>query len=234
MKISILLSLILLSAISFSQNPTQIKNQIDSLKAIRTQLDSQIQKVDLQLRDLEQKLTVEQFKNTQSFDYLINQKLQIKIRDKDNSSGNIIYLPRNGETIKLLDFNPESKYWSVSISSKFGYVNEVFIQGIPQIEEFKKNISSIKKNKKLEENKKIQESVKTALANKYGIFNSERILNHQYWIGMTDEMARESLGSPDDINRTTGTWGVHEQWVYEKKELYLYFENGELTSFQDK
>ena len=50
---------------------------------------------------------------------------------------------------------------------------------------------------------------------------------------MTDKMARESIGYPDDINSSVGSWGTHEQWVYEKKDLYLYFENGILTSFQN-
>lgn len=50
---------------------------------------------------------------------------------------------------------------------------------------------------------------------------------------MTDKMAKASLGNPDDINKSTGSWGVHEQWVYSKKDIYLYFENGKLTSIQD-
>jgi hypothetical protein len=48
---------------------------------------------------------------------------------------------------------------------------------------------------------------------------------------MTDEMVRLSWGSPRDINRSVGSWGVHEQWVYYSS--YLYFENGILTSWQD-
>jgi len=53
---------------------------------------------------------------------------------------------------------------------------------------------------------------------------------------MTDEMARESWGIPDDVNRSVDSWGVHEQWVYEGANFnntYLYFENGILTSYQD-
>ena len=44
-------------------------------------------------------------------------------------------------------------------------------------------------------------------------------------------MALISLGKPDDINRTVGSWGVNEQWVYGRN--YYYFENGKLTSYQD-
>lgn len=54
-------------------------------------------------------------------------------------------------------------------------------------------------------------------------------------LGMTDEMVRASWGDPDDINRSVGSWGVHEQWVYPRSSYdddYLYFENGILTSWQ--
>ena len=50
-------------------------------------------------------------------------------------------------------------------------------------------------------------------------------------IGMTKEQILLSWGKPDKINRTVGSWGVHEQWIYGDK--YLYLENDKLTSFQD-
>lgn len=50
-------------------------------------------------------------------------------------------------------------------------------------------------------------------------------------IGMTKLEAELSWGKPNDINKSTGSWGVHEQWVYD--DSYLYFENGKLTSIQN-
>jgi len=60
----------------------------------------------------------------------------------------------------------------------------------------------------------------------------------QLALGMTAEMARASWGSPSKINRSVGSWGVHEQWVYNAltryhSPRYIYFENGTLTSWQD-
>jgi hypothetical protein len=57
-------------------------------------------------------------------------------------------------------------------------------------------------------------------------------------LGMTDEMAEVSWGSPSDINRTVDSGGMHEQWVYRDilalhSTRYIYFENGILTSWQD-
>ncbi len=53
-------------------------------------------------------------------------------------------------------------------------------------------------------------------------------------LGMDAQMARASWGRPSDINRSVGSWGVHEQWVYRAliapySTRYIYFENGILT-----
>ena len=59
----------------------------------------------------------------------------------------------------------------------------------------------------------------------------EKIKNHKVAIGMNKKQILLSWGQPDDINRSVGSWGVHEQWIYGSK--YLYLENDILTSFQD-
>jgi len=51
-------------------------------------------------------------------------------------------------------------------------------------------------------------------------------------IGMTAEQVSISWGKPEEINKSVGSWGVNEQWVYGDGH-YLYFENGKLTSWQD-
>jgi hypothetical protein len=55
------------------------------------------------------------------------------------------------------------------------------------------------------------------------------------YIGMTAAQARAGWGTPDDINRSTYSFGVHEQWVYGEygERGYLYFEDGILTSIQN-
>lgn len=52
-------------------------------------------------------------------------------------------------------------------------------------------------------------------------------------IGMTgDEVLASSWGKPRDVNRTTYSWGTHEQWVYGGNN-YLYFKNGKLDAIQN-
>ena len=65
----------------------------------------------------------------------------------------------------------------------------------------------------------------------YGSEIGQQLLDGYYWIGMTGDMALVSLGNPWRINKSVGSWGVHEQWVY--SSTYLYFENGILDSYQN-
>jgi hypothetical protein len=52
-------------------------------------------------------------------------------------------------------------------------------------------------------------------------------------IGMTAAQVRKSVwGEPLSINRTTGTYGVHEQWVYGGGN-YVYLKNGRVTAIQN-
>ena len=76
----------------------------------------------------------------------------------------------------------------------------------------------------------IEKSTAYHLQTKFGEENWDLILEGQVRLGMTDEMCRISWGEPEDINRTIGSMGVQEQWVYSSQ--YLYFENGKLTTIQ--
>lgn len=54
--------------------------------------------------------------------------------------------------------------------------------------------------------------------------------------GMSATHVRRSWGSPTKINRTTGSYGVHEQWIYDRGEIgrsqYVYLQNGIVSSIQ--
>lgn len=72
---------------------------------------------------------------------------------------------------------------------------------------------------------------KANLTKRFGSSNANMILEGKVKIGMTKAMCEESWGSPDDINKSIGSWGIYEQWVYGNS--YLYFEDGKLTSIQN-
>ena len=80
-----------------------------------------------------------------------------------------------------------------------------------------------------------EKSKLSTLIKAFGEENGQLIFVGHVKLGFTDTMCKLALGEPDDINKTTGSWGEHQQWVYRKsdKTKYLYFENGVLTSVQE-
>ena len=80
---------------------------------------------------------------------------------------------------------------------------------------------------------------------------TDAIWNGEILLEMTEEQVRASWGEPDHINRTTTKNSKHEQWIYEgisvweydevlqkitrkeKRTLYLFFDDGVFTSWQD-
>lgn len=70
----------------------------------------------------------------------------------------------------------------------------------------------------------------------------EFIKYHHVVLGMPDFVVERCVGKPDEINRSIGSWGTHEQWIYKDgfnegtkdgKTKYLYIENEKLTAIQD-
>ncbi|WP_430816160.1 hypothetical protein [Carboxylicivirga sp. RSCT41] len=90
---------------------------------------------------------------------------------------------------------------------------------------------AIAEAKRREKQRQALEQRKKDIVAKYGLINGEKVLDGYVWIGMTKEMLIDSKGNPDDINRSVGSWGVHEQWVYHS--IYVYLEDGVVTSYQD-
>jgi len=69
------------------------------------------------------------------------------------------------------------------------------------------------------------------LAEKYGAEIAARVLEGKLWIGMTRDMALESRGKPQKMNRTLLIESTHERWEY-GAGVYLEFDNGILTSYR--
>lgn len=105
-----------------------------------------------------------------------------------------------------------------------------------EIELEKQEKERIAERKRLEDKKKaVAEKAERdkfdKLLTKYGVSEFlNAIINKKIKIGMTSAMVIDSWGKPQSINKSVGSWGVHEQWVY--SSAYLYFENGVMTSYQ--
>lgn len=166
-------------------------------------------------------------------------KASTRLRNQPSSSGEVITTIKKNKTIKVLKYSGDS-YWQVEYKNEIGFVNDVTLVITEEMnkaikeDEGKKVLSELKQKQDiLAAQQKKRAERKEKLAEKYGVLNANFILNGKLFTGMTKEMVIESIGKPDDINKTTGPWGVHEQWVYDKKNMYVYFENGKLTSWQE-
>jgi hypothetical protein len=196
-------------------------------------MQDSLKKIDLTIQNIKSVEILSQSKDSSIVAFaLLNAKLK---KNPNVMSEIILEIPIKREVI-VLDY--DQNFFGVCVDSICGYMNELWLVPTKQTDDLKKlKIQQKSELKKLamsqdianeEENKKLQDAKHLK---KYGSTIFNKLKQHYYWIGMNKEMAIISLGEPNSINRTVGGWGVREQWVY--KNLYLYFENEKLTSYQD-
>lgn len=158
-----------------------------------------------------------------------------KLKKTGSPLGELIRTLIEDKEVVILDYKDD--YFGVCTDSICGYMSELWIKRNDKISAFVKTKEEERKLKRLQREQKLKEKkaeyaeLEKKYIKKYGQNTYYKLQEGYYWIGMDKEMATISLGSPNDINRTVGAWGVHEQWVYDN--FYLYFENGKLTSYQN-
>jgi hypothetical protein len=195
-------------------------------------LDSIAQSLETQQEVLERKIAHQntKFDSLQLIkDELIKKRDSLELKILKSKKSYILKLDynqlREGESVHIVEAGKEwtivntmkNKQWRVKVPTYYLMEESKFIQ-------------SEKQSKEKEENELVER--RAYLMRKFGNLITNKILEGRIWIGMTKGMAIESQGKPNDVNRTVGKWGVHEQWIY-PYNIYLYFENGDLTSWQD-
>jgi hypothetical protein len=232
LKKLIFLFLLLTSSIVLSQNIeiSILENLKKELSSEIIVLNDSIKKIELQINAIKSK-EIQQMISDSTLRAIARKNARLKNKDYEQISALI-----EDKEIIILDYGND--YFSVCIDSICGIMHEVWINKNDKIRKFiKAKDDEQKALKKLvrEQKYKKEEDELAALENKYKKKYGEKFYNElkegKFWIGMTKEMAIIALGEPDDINKTVGSWGVHEQWIYNK--LYIYFENGKLTSYQN-
>ncbi|MEN5306769.1 hypothetical protein ABE425_04595 [Chryseobacterium cucumeris] len=147
------------------------------------------------------------------------------IRDSPLPTGKIIDVLE--VKTNAVGYDLDEDYLKVKYNNKIGFINSLWIEANPNFVDYitlKK--TEIKSKYELESKQKEAYYIK-----KFGKKKYEDLISGKYWIGMTAEMALLSLGTPKKINESVGSWGTHQQWVYDNR--YLYFENGILKSYQN-
>ena len=82
---------------------------------------------------------------------------------------------------------------------------------------------------------KKEEYRKRILLDKWGDELGHKINDGIIEIGFTETMVEEAIGQPDSVNRTTYSYYVREQWVYNEGDYrYIYLEDGIVTAIQTK
>jgi len=152
-----------------------------------------------------------------------------KIKNIASPLGELIIRLNEDKEVVIIDY--EDGYFSVCAESVCGYMNDFWLKKDDKIEEFIKTKKTEKRRLKAKNKKAAYDELQEKYIKKYGQKTYNKLKKGLYWLGMTNEMARISLGSPKKVNSNVGSWGNHEQWVYDKSNLY--FEDGILTSYQD-
>jgi hypothetical protein len=67
------------------------------------------------------------------------------------------------------------------------------------------------------------------LESKYGQAMAERLYAGKIWKGMNSEMAKDSWGAAEKINRVVNGNVIKEEWIY--RSTWLYFENNTLLEW---
>ena len=65
-----------------------------------------------------------------------------------------------------------------------------------------------------------KEKKKQSLTHKYGLKYAQDIIDGKASVGMSKEMCKEALGSPDEITKSTNSSGSVEIWVYSLYHKY--------------
>ena len=219
------------------QNLNKLKQRLESI--IKVKQDSLIlinQQID---RIPQDELLLKLKAQPEGMVFKATLRMSGKIRKENDPNSVILTMVNENDTVLLTDYIGE--YWIVNKGPYYGYINDIYINKTPELKTFKDAIAersgriALKKEEVFTEKEKatidkIAKERKDLLIKKFGKENGEKINSGYYWIGMSKDMAIESLGKSEAINSTVGSWGINEQWVY--YSLYLYFDNGVLTSYQ--
>jgi len=202
--ITLFLCLVLNTSL-FPQALDNIDAKIDSLSKLKQYYIDLIEKLTIQIRDLENKKTEILDKESPGVETITLNKAPMYENPEEKSK--IIYTISKNTKISVLNY--ESHYYRVKYKDYIGWV-------------LKNDIA---------QNEELFEIKQKKLVNKYDIEIAKDILDEKIWLDMTKEMVIDSWGYPLKVSRVVNVWGVIENWQYE--DTNLSFKDGKLQRWQD-
>ena len=223
----------LVEAQNYSTDVNLLENiKSNYLKNITALTDS-INKIDLQIQMVKSRETLSAIKDSSITAIAIKFG---KLKKKPEVTSEILYELQKDEKVIILDYKDE--FFGVCVNKICGYMNEMWItktERVTNFIEFKNNekekLKILNYERKIKQEDKEFAEVQKRNQLKYGKKVYSELKKGMIWIGMSKEMAIIALGYPLNTNNSVGSWGVHEQWVYNSS--FYYFENGKLTSYQN-
>jgi len=201
------LALVLLSTTLVGQNADSIKRKTDSLNTLKEKYLVSLKEINKQLDDLN-RLVIKITDPDIKFKRYVTNSESPMIQSPSVLAKEMTKIPKE----ELLESSgQEGNYIKVVYMGMVGYIHHGYV------DDYDKYLT-------------LRQELKVELVKKYGTTIGQKILDKKIWLGMTRAMAGDSWGKPDSVNKTVGSFGVHEQWVY--PSAYLYFENGKLASWQ--
>jgi len=231
-KIAFLVLLTMLIIETKAQEKERIEFQIDSLESINKSISEQQKMNNVTLNVLRDKLLRIKYNNIQLPNIEIETNSEINIFSEPNLASYVKGVLPKKSKITVLGY--ESGFYMIDSNGDKGYAHYSTLPTDERLLAYKTHgmvQEKEKKENKEKEELELKKKREVAIIKEFGTKNGKRILNGEIWLGMTSSMAIESIGTPKEKNRTIGSWGEHEQWVYEYR--YLYFENDILKSWQD-
>jgi hypothetical protein len=234
-----------------SEAASSLRAQADSVKlvldSVRAQADSLrmlIAALEAQLTDLHhQQLAEVASDSLRAVGVIIG---EARVRREPDTLAEILGTLHKGASTQFVGASGE--YLEVRWGKTYGYVHSVNVKMTDDLAGLLKLNQSHLEEARAQRSRQEQAARKAAAAKRaaeeaeraaelrrhFGEDVAARLLRGEIWIGMSAEMAIESVGRPETVNRTVTAGGVSEQWVYERLDAYLYFESGVLTGWQER
>jgi hypothetical protein len=225
------LVVLLLPVWAWAQEPdtTLVRARIDSLEADRAELQQRLANIDEELAALRLQLVRSAIPDSLS-PLSVTLTKTARLRKDPYRYADEIGMVSSGSQVVILGFAGD-EFWKVATDKGIGFMSSIYFSETPAMRAMRVEFHATQEANRVDYAERRQAERRAAMIKKYGQRDGARIAERKIWIGMTDDMAQDSRGSPTDINRTVTASVVHEQWVY--VGAYLYFENGRLTSWQD-
>jgi hypothetical protein len=144
-------------------------------------------------------------------------------KEKEDLTSVIMIIP-SGSVVAVLD--SDSTYFHITFDQNEGYIfrKHAVLDKAPATFKEMQAVGEAKQPVQVQTDSRYE-----ALVSKYGESMADRLYAGKIWKGMDSQMARDSWGTAEKINRVISGNVIKEEWIY--RSTWLYFENNTLVQW---